>query len=212
MGSSKTGEVGRLGLNMSEEYSPVRSCLSNVMRTSSAGTTVSGPSRRRAAVFGARSMSFEMASVVRVFARVYERDVGCIKAAESSDGGFTWSKAHLLPFMDQIASRFQVMRLKSGRLLFVKHGDPADRTLQERCRLTAYLSEDDGAAWRGGLQGPDGTIYVSHDHGGRDKEAVIMVHRFAEEDILAKRIVSPKSRLGIVAIRAMGAKEKVRSK
>ena len=33
-----------------------------------------------------------------------------------------------------------------------------------------------------------------------------MVHRFTEEDILAKRIVSPKGRLGIVAIRAMKAK------
>ena len=178
--------------------------------------------KRGTAVFSdewQESQLVEMDGFLRVFARVYERGVGCIKAAESTDGGFTWSKAHFLPSMDQIASRFQVMRLRSGRLLFVKHGDPADRALKERCRLTAYLSEDDGATWKGGLlldpeycsypdscQGPDGTIYVSHDHGGRDREAVIMVHRFTEEDVLAKRIVSPKGRLGIVAIRAMKAK------
>ena len=178
--------------------------------------------KRGTAVFSdewQESQLVEMDGFLRVFARVYEMGVGCIKAAESTDGGFTWSKAHFLLSMDQIASRFQVMRLRSGRLLFVKHGDPADRTLKERCRLTAYLSEDDGATWKGGLlldpeycsypdccQGPDGTIYVSHDHGGRDKEAVIMVHRFTEKDILAKSIVSPKSRLGIIAIRAMGAK------
>lgn len=167
------------------------------------------------------SQLVEMDGFLRVFARVYQNKVGCMMVAESKDGGFTWSAAHSLPSMDQIAARFQVVRLKSGRLLFVKHGEPADRTLKERSRLTAYLSDDDGATWKGGLlldgeycsypdccQGPDGTIYVSHDHGGRDREAVIMVHRFTEDDILAKRIVSPKSRLGIVAIRAMGAKRK----
>ena len=165
------------------------------------------------------SLLVEMPEFLRVYARTWTKaDGGHIMASESTDGGRTWAKAHLLKSMDQIASRFQVTRLRSGRLLFVKHGEPAQNDLQERHRLTAYLSEDDGETWKGGLlldggycsypdccQAPDGMIYVSHDHGGRDKEAVIMVHRFTEADILAKKIVSPGSRLGIVAIRSMGS-------
>ena len=82
-------------------------------------------------------------------------------------------------------------------------------------RLTAYLSDDEGETWKGGLlldegngsypdlfQGPDGVIYVSHDH-GRGREAEIRLHRFTEEDVLAGKIVSSRGKLGILVMRAM---------
>jgi len=154
----------------------------------------------------------------RVFIRAVENSAGCLLASESADGGVTWSKAHRLARMNNTNARFQVVRLKSGRLLFVKHGKPRQNAIawKGRERLTAYVSEDDGETWKGGLvldagygsypdccQASDGTIYVSHDH-GRGREGEIWLHRFAEEDVLAKKIVSPRGRLGIVAIRVMG--------
>ena len=74
-------------------------------------------------------------------------------ASESTDGGRTWSKSHLVEGMDNANARFQVVRLRSGRLLFVKHGAPdvGAKAWSGRERLTAYLSDDDGKSWRGGL-------------------------------------------------------------
>ena len=40
----------------------------------------------------------------------------------------------------------------------------------------------------------------------RSREAEIILHRFTEEDILAKKFLSPKSRKGIVVTKAMGTK------
>ena len=51
----------------------------------------------------------------------------------------------------------------------------------------------------------DGTIYVAHDH-DRGGKAEIWFHRFAEEDVLAKRIVSPRGRLGILVSRGMASR------
>ena len=67
-------------------------------------------------------------------------------------------------------ARFFIRRLASGKLLLVKHDPPDGKT---RSHLTAYLSDDDGATWEGGLmiderpgvsypdgvQAPDGTLY-----------------------------------------------------
>jgi len=157
---------------------------------------------------------------LRVFARVQVEKVGKLMVADSTDEGRTWSKAYSLVSMDNPNARFQVMRLKSGRLLFVKNGTPAagGKDKQGRDKLTAYLSDDDGATWRGGLelyaahasypdacQAPDGMIYVTHDH-DRGGAAEIWLHRFTEEDILARRIVSPKGRLNLLVSRAMGKK------
>ncbi len=157
---------------------------------------------------------------LRVFARVLEDKVGKLMAADSADEGRTWSKAFTLASMDNPNTRFQLLRLKSGRLLFVKNGAPAagGKDKQVRDKLTAYLSEDDGATWLGGLElyaehasypdvceGPDGMIYITHDH-DRYGAAEIWFHRFTEEDVLARRIVSAKGRLKILVSRAMGKK------
>ena len=75
-------------------------------------------------------------------------------------------------------------------------------------QLTAWLSEDDGKTWKGGLmlderkgisypdgfQAPDGTIYISYDR-NRATDGEILLARFTEEDILARKLVGPKSKL-----------------
>lgn len=157
---------------------------------------------------------------LRMFARVLAEGCGKIMVADSKDEGRTWTKPYSLNSMNNPNARFQVQRLKSGRLLFVKHGAPTacSKAWQGRDHLTVYLSDDDGETWRGGLelfagassypdacQGPDGMIYVTHDH-DRSGKAEIWFHRFTEEDILAKRIVSSKGRLNILVSRGMASR------
>ena len=157
---------------------------------------------------------------LRLFARVHHNGTGAILAADSKDGGRTWTEPFALPSIDNPNARFQLVRLASGRVLFLSHGLPSagGKDRQGRDHLTAYLSDDDGATWRGGLelfarhasypdvcQGPDGTIYATHDH-DRGGKAEIWFHRFTEEDVLAQRIVSPRGRLNVLVSRAMASK------
>lgn len=156
---------------------------------------------------------------LRVFARVHADGFGKLMMADSKDEGRTWSVPFTVASMDHTNSRFQLLRLKSGRVLFVKHGSPAagGKDGQGRTHLTAYLSEDDGATWQGGLelaagvgsypdacQGADGLIYVTHDRdrGGR---AEIIFHRFTEADVLARRIVSAKGKQNVLVSRGMAS-------
>ena len=156
---------------------------------------------------------------LRMFARVVDGTIGGLMAADSKDGGRTFSPARRLASMDNANARFQIQRLASGRLIFVKHGLPDGfaTAWHGRRQLTAYLSDDDGASWQGGLvldwgvgsypdlfQAPDGTIYVSHDH-GRYTNAEIWLHRFTEEDVLARRIVSGGGFRGRLVMRAMNS-------
>jgi hypothetical protein len=50
--------------------------------------------------------------------------------------------------------------------------------------------------------GPDGMIYVSHDH-DRGGAAEIWLHRFTEEDVLARHIVSKRGKLNLLVSRGM---------
>ena len=77
-------------------------------------------------------------------------------------------------------------------------------------------SDDDGATWQGGLvlderkgisypdgfQAPDGTIYISYDR-NRATDGEILLARFTEDDVLAKRLVSPKSKLKMLISRPL---------
>ncbi len=113
----------------------------------------------------------------------------------SKDRGETWST--LEPSSIQHPSaRFFIRRLQSGNLLLVKHGPIGKRT--GRSHLTAYLSEDDGFTWSGGLlldersgvsypdgqQGPDGTIHIIYDY-SRTGAGEILMATFTEEDVVA---------------------------
>jgi hypothetical protein len=138
-----------------------------------------------------------------------------IMQSTSTDRGRTWAAPSKPEGIVQPVARFHVRRLASGRLLMVKHGETM--TAHEgRSKLTAWLSEDDGATWRGGLmlderkgvsypdgfQAPDGTLFISYDH-NRNTAGEILLARFTEDDILAGYLVSPQSKLKMLISRPL---------
>lgn len=135
----------------------------------------------------------------------------------SSDQGKTWDEPSHGAIKHPVA-RFHIRRLASGRLLLVKHGKTID-THEGRSLLTAWLSDDDGKTWQGGLmlderkgisypdgfQAPDGTIYISYDR-NRATDGEILMAKFTEEDILARKLVGPKSKLRMLISRPLAEK------
>jgi hypothetical protein len=131
----------------------------------------------------------------------------------SRDGGKTWSDVQRTTLCPTV-SRFFIRRLRSGKLLLVKHAPPRGAG---RSHLTAYLSDDDGKTWQGGLllderngvsypdgvEGPDGTIYVIYDFSRQDKKQIFMA-AFTEEDIAQKKSVSSRVRLRVLVNQATG--------
>jgi hypothetical protein len=109
--------------------------------------------------------------------------------------------------------RFFIRRLKSGALLMVRNNSPDGK----RSHMTAFVSDDDGATWKGGLllderessypdgvQASDGTIYIIYDHqrytlNRQDKEGVgsVQLAVFREDDIRAGKPVSDGAMLKI---------------
>lgn len=135
----------------------------------------------------------------------------------SSDKGTTWTPPQDAAIQHP-AARFHLRRLASGRLLLIKHGDTID-THEGRSKLTAWLSDDDGTTWQGGLmlderkgisypdgfQAPDGTIYISYDR-NRKTDGEVLMARFTEEDILARQLTGKKSKLKMLISRPLKAK------
>lgn len=127
----------------------------------------------------------------------------------SSDFGKTWNpgKDSGIPGPN---SRFFIRRLQSGNLLLVTHQiDSQNPRLRQL--LTAYLSDEEGKSWQGGLvlderesvsypdgtQDADGNIWVIYDH-DRYGHGHILLACFMEEDIMAKKIISPNAELKII--------------
>ena len=130
------------------------------------------------------------------------REKGIIGAADSVDGGYTWSKDYDSGYRGP-TSRFHITRLKSGRILFVNHYD-----FSERDHLYAMLSEDEGKSFPYKLliderkdvsypdakEAADGFIYVTYDRErGSHKDSFdearscareILVAKITEEDII----------------------------
>ena len=137
----------------------------------------------------------------------------------STDRGQTWAEPSVSDIKHPVA-RFHVRRLASGRILLVKHGKTIEAH-EGRSQLTAWLSDDDGKSWRGGLmlddrkgisypdgfQAPDGTLYISYDR-NRATDGEILLARFDEEDILAGKLVGPKSKLKMLICRPLAVKGK----
>lgn len=135
----------------------------------------------------------------------------------SSDRGRTWSKPTPSGICNPSA-RFFIRRLTSGKLLLVKNG-PVDLRLNRRSDLTAFLSDDDGATWHGGLlidgraqvtypdgfEAPDGTICIAYDW-NRHREAQILLAQFREADVAAGAFVSPGARTRMIVNIASGRK------
>lgn len=122
----------------------------------------------------------------------------------SCDGGRTWSLPELSRTVQGPNSRLFIRRLKSGRLLMVNNDSSVKRE-----KMTAYLSDDDGATWPhrllldarehdvaypDGTEAPDGTLYLIHDF-ARKNGGYILMSRITEADILAGTPVSPDSAL-----------------
>jgi len=142
-----------------------------------------------------------------------------IMQSTSADGGRTWAEPTEPPGIRQPNARFFIRRLASGRLLLVKHGDAVDAHAG-RVQLSAWLSADDGKTWQGGLilderkgvsypdgfQAPDGAVCISYDR-NRATDGEILLARFTEEDILAKKLVGPKSKLKLLISRPLGGKK-----
>ncbi len=142
---------------------------------------------------------------VWMVARVHDMDNGVMQSF-SPNGGWTWSDPDSPTFVHPVA-RFHIRRLASGRILLIKHGETID-THQGRSKLTAWLSEDEGTTWQGGLmlderggisypdaiQQPDGAIIATYDR-ARGTLGEIYMARFREEDILAGKPVGRDTRL-----------------
>lgn len=136
-----------------------------------------------------------------------------IAGGTSADGGRTWTEP-VIPEIPHPGTRFFITRLRSGRLLLVRHSPPNGK---DRSHLTAQLSEDDGKTWFGGLlldermnisypdgvQAPDGRIYVIYDR-ERFKDREILLAVFTEEDIRKGDPAAPGVRLRVVVSRAGG--------
>ena len=146
---------------------------------------------------------------------MYMRDNHGMTQSESFDEGNTWSTPVKTPFLTASA-RFFLTKLKSGNALLVKYSNPLDT--ERRSHLTAYLSKDDGATWKGGLllderwgvsypdgfQAPDGRIYVQYDRNRESGEILLAI--FTEEDVLAGKNVSGKVLLKHPAVQSYSAR------
>lgn len=142
-----------------------------------------------------------------------------IMEATSTDSGKTWSEPVDSAIQHPVA-RFFIRRLQSGKLLLIKHGDKIDAH-EGRVQLSAWLSDDDGKTWQGGLvldertgisypdgfQAPDGTIVISYDR-NRATDGEILMARFTEEDVMAKAFEGLKSRAKMLISRPMGLEKK----
>jgi BNR repeat-like domain len=135
----------------------------------------------------------------------------------STDGGKTWTGDGPAETVTHIPhARFFIRRLASGKLLLVKHDPPNQKV---RAHLKAFLSDDDGKTWYGGLmlderagvsypdgfQSPDGTIYIIHDFQRTGAREILMC-TFTEEDVAAGKPTTDKFRNGVVVNKASGKK------
>lgn len=144
----------------------------------------------------------------------YVRTSYGIGVSYSYDRGKTWTKGEDSGF-GGAESRFQIQRLKSGRLLMINHKDTNKRT-----NLAAMLSDDEGKTWKYSLmlddrewvsypdckEADDGFIYVTYDRerGGSTLETTyskareILIARFTEEEIIQGKISNKDSYLRVI--------------
>lgn len=146
--------------------------------------------------------------------KMYLRTTYGIGESVSTDRGKTWTDT-VPSKIKNTSSRFFIRRLQSGALLLVKNG-PIDQDVG-RCQLTAYISDDDGETWTGGLmfeergdtsypdggQSDDGVITIVYDF-NRFSDREILCTRFTEEDVRQGKFVSPQCKTRILINKATG--------
>lgn len=147
------------------------------------------------------------------------RNTGGIAQSTSTDGGRTWNAGSMFLSGGTTASkRFYVRRLRSGALLMVRNNSP---TGSGRSHLMAFVSDDDGLTWQGGLllderessypdgtEGPDGTLYVIYDQtrytlnrDGKPGTGSVLLAKFTEADVRASRPVDSNTKLKAIVTR-----------
>ena len=133
----------------------------------------------------------------------------------SNDKGLTWSQIAPSSII-HVPARHVMIRLSSGKLLLIKHGE-IDEKVGQRERLMAMVSDDEGQTWSDGFmldertgaaapygtQGPDGTIYIIYDR-NRTTDKEILMATFTEEDVIQGQNVSGKVRLQVIVNKATG--------
>jgi predicted neuraminidase len=127
-----------------------------------------------------------------------------IGQAISLDRGQSWVQTGESGIRHPV-TKFFIERLKSGRLLLVRHNPPGALV---RSHLTAYLSNDDGKSWTGalllderdnvsypdGTEADDGTIHIIYDR-GRTTDREILLATFKEEDVMRGTCVTTSCQL-----------------
>jgi predicted neuraminidase len=143
----------------------------------------------------------------------------------SSDHGKTWSPA-VQSTIPHVASRFFIRRIASGKLLLLKHiprldtrwlnpqqikapgFHPRGGVGRERSHLTAYLSDDDGESWYGGLllddrlevsypdadEDKEGRLFMVYDYNRKSDQEILMA-TVTEADVAAGKVIDGQSRL-----------------
>jgi len=133
----------------------------------------------------------------------------------SSDKGKTWPEMKASAIPHAVTARFFIRRLNSGRLLLVRHNQGVGS--RGHSHLKAYLSEDDGHTWKGGLlldgranvtypdgvQAAKGAIHVIYDHERLCRKEIFMAV-FTEKDVMAGKLIVPYSRLRVRVNKATG--------
>ena len=150
---------------------------------------------------------------------------GNLKLMESfsRDQGRTWSDPVKTVNIAQISARFGFAKLPNGHLVFIKNGTTPTVETASREKLCAFVSDDEGLTWKGGLLiderkrvcypdtnvAPDGSIYITYDHDRNTKNRdELLMARFTEADILAGRIVTEGSFLKRVVFQEKGGTTK----
>jgi hypothetical protein len=137
------------------------------------------------------------------------------RAVVTNDRGRNYSGV-FTPFAGGADSRFALRRLKSGKWCLVTHAVPepcpGENWKPSRCNLAVWLSEDEGASWRGrlmldehaGVSYPDftedaaGNIYIAYDRTRIKGHGQVWLAKITEADILAGAFVTPGSFPGIL--------------
>jgi hypothetical protein len=144
----------------------------------------------------------------------------------SSDQGRTWTPGENSG-LGGPNSRFFIRRLSSGNLILVNHADTSPemavklyidgKTWRNRSHLTAFISDDDGKTWKGGLllderagvsypdgaEDKEGVIRIIYDY-ERHKEGAICMASFREADVLSGKCVTPQAELKILVNKTGG--------
>lgn len=142
-----------------------------------------------------------------------QKPASYIGESVSKDGGKSWTDVTPSTIPHPVA-RFCIRRLASGKLLLIRNNPPDGKT---RSHLTAFLSEDDGATWKGGLliderdqvsypdlvQAGDGSVYLIYDRERKGAREILMAV-FKEQEVMEGKISSDQSRLRVLVNRATG--------